>query len=194
MQVDGQAAVSFLLDEVVGPAVPDLDRAGAVVPLRDLTLEGRVLERVVFDVHGEVLGARVHRHAFRHGPAREHALALEAKVVVKPAGIVPLDDEDRPFRAPAPLAAGERLRCRLRIALGAVVTELRLLLHRFSSTFPQAPVPGAEPLHSDTGRRPVLNARETVCGRMQAKSPHNRLFMRFLAHETDGEKPVEPVD
>ena len=43
----------LLLDELVRAAVPDLDRAGAVVALRDLTLEGGVVEGVVLDVDGE---------------------------------------------------------------------------------------------------------------------------------------------
>ena len=64
VEAHGQPAVALLLDELVGPLVPDLDRAGAVLPLGDLALERRVLERVVLDVHGEVLLARLERHPF----------------------------------------------------------------------------------------------------------------------------------
>ena len=39
VQVDGETAVRLLLDELVRPAVPDLDRSGAVVAGRDLALE-----------------------------------------------------------------------------------------------------------------------------------------------------------
>src|SRR5207244_6245760 len=101
-----QPAVLLLLDELVRALVPDLDGARAVVPLRDLALEARVLERMVLDVHGEVLLARLERHALRHRPARERAVALEAEVVVEPPRIVPLDDEDRLLAA---LLAAERL-------------------------------------------------------------------------------------
>ena len=82
------------------PLVPDLDRAGAVVARRDLALERRVRERVILDVDGEMLRPRLERHALGDGPAGEHAVALEPEVVVEPAGVVALDDEDRaPCRA-----------------------------------------------------------------------------------------------
>ena len=70
-------------------------RAGAVLALRDLALEGGVVERVVLDVDGERALAGLERHALRHRPARERAVALEAEVVVEPPGVVALDDEDR---------------------------------------------------------------------------------------------------
>ena len=70
VQPNGQPAVLLLLEELVRAAVPDLDRARAVLALRDLALELRVLERVVLDVDGEVLLARLERHALRHRPAK----------------------------------------------------------------------------------------------------------------------------
>ena len=45
----------FSSTQLVRAVVPDLDRAGAVLALRDLALERRVVERVVLDVDGEVL-------------------------------------------------------------------------------------------------------------------------------------------
>ena len=63
-EAHGQTAVPLLLDELVGPLVPDLDRAGAVLPLGDLALELRVLERMVLDVDSEVLLAGLERHPF----------------------------------------------------------------------------------------------------------------------------------
>ena len=94
-EADGQAAVGLLLDELVGAAVPDLDRAGAVLARGDLALERRVVERVVLDVHGEVALPGLERDALGDGPARERAVALEAEVVVEPARVVALHDEDR---------------------------------------------------------------------------------------------------
>ena len=93
MEADREAAVLLLLDELVGAAVPDLDRAGAVLPRRDLALEVAVVERVILDVHRQVPLAERERHALRHRPAQEHPVPLEAEVVVEAARGVALDDE-----------------------------------------------------------------------------------------------------
>ena len=127
MPPDGEPAVALLLDELVRAAVPDLDRAGSVLALWDLALEGGVLERVVLDVHREVLLPRLEGNAFRHGPAGESAVALEPEVVVEPPRVVPLHDEDRLLTA---LLATERLRRLLRIALLLVLGQLGHLRHR----------------------------------------------------------------
>ena len=82
------------------PAVPDLDRPGPVLTRRDLALEGGVVERVVLDVHGEVALPGLERDPLRHRPARERAVALEAEVVVEPARVVALNDEERSRRSP----------------------------------------------------------------------------------------------
>src|SRR6185312_13819471 len=94
-QAHRQAAVALLLDRLVVAAVPDLDRPAAVLALRDLALEVRVVERVVLDVHGQVALALAQRDALGDGPARERAVALDAEVEVQAAGVVALDDEDR---------------------------------------------------------------------------------------------------
>jgi hypothetical protein len=107
---DRQAAVALLLQELVGARVPDLDGARSVLPGRDLPGERRVLERVVLDVDGEVALPRLERHALGDGPARERTVALEAEVVMEPARVVALDDEDRPARRA--VAVAERLRRR----------------------------------------------------------------------------------
>ena len=99
VEPERQAAVLLLLEQLVRAAVPDLHGPRAVLPLRDLALERPVLERMVFDVDREVLLAGLERHAFRHRPARECAVALEAKVVVERPRLVALDDEDRPLLA-----------------------------------------------------------------------------------------------
>src|SRR5581483_302107 len=124
VQAHGEAPVPLLLDELVGAPIPDLDRTGAVLPLRDLALERGVLERMVLDVDGEALLARLERDPLWHCPARERAGALEPEVVVETPGVVSLDDEDR--LAGGPLRA-ERLGSRLRVALAPVLGELRHL-------------------------------------------------------------------
>src|SRR5207249_2918866 len=120
VQPDRQPAVALLLNELIGAGVPDLHRARPVLALRDLALEGRVVERVILDVDGEVLLALLERHALRHRPARERAVALEPEVVMEPPRVVALNDEDRLF----PLAlAAERLWRLLPVALSLVFAE-----------------------------------------------------------------------
>src|SRR5204863_8726537 len=122
VQANGEAAVLLLLDELVGALVPDLDRAGAVLPLRDLPLEAGVVERVVLDVDGERPLPRLERNPLRHRPARERAVALEAEVVVEPPRVVTLDDEDRLL--PSFLRLAEGFRGLLGVALAPVLREL----------------------------------------------------------------------
>ena len=62
---------------------------------------------MILDVHGQVLRSRLERHALGDRPAEEDAVTLEPEVVVEPAGVVALDDEDRRLAA---LALRERLR------------------------------------------------------------------------------------
>src|SRR2546421_39839 len=100
--------------------LPAFARAGAVLALRDIPLEGRVVERVVLDVNGEMLLAWLERHALRHRPARERSVAFEPEVVVEPARVVTLDHEDRILRL---TFAGKRLAGLLRVALAPVLLE-----------------------------------------------------------------------
>src|SRR6185436_13169646 len=72
-------------------AIPQQHLAGAVLLLRDHALEFAVLERMVFGLHREALVGGVEARAFRHRPALEHALELEAKVVVQPRRRMALD-------------------------------------------------------------------------------------------------------
>ena len=66
-------------------AVPEQHRAAAVLALGDHALEAAVLDRVVLDLHGEALLGRVEARPLGHGPALEHAVELEAEVVVQAA-------------------------------------------------------------------------------------------------------------
>ncbi len=74
-----------------GPAVPEHDRPRPVFALRDHTLEGAVLDRMVLDVHRESLVARVEGRALRHGPAQQNTVQLQPEVVVEPRRRVLLD-------------------------------------------------------------------------------------------------------
>ena len=62
---------ALLLEQFVRPVVEDLDRPAAVLALRDLAVEGRVLERVVLDVDGQRACAGLDGYALRHGPRGE---------------------------------------------------------------------------------------------------------------------------
>src|SRR4029077_7980145 len=122
VQADGQPAVLLLLQELVGSAVPDLDSPGAVLALRDLAREGRVVERVILDVNGQRSLSRFEGHALRHGPAGERALALEAEVVMKAARVVALDHEDRLLAAL--LAFAKRLRSLVLVPLAPIFLQI----------------------------------------------------------------------
>ena len=64
-------------------------------PFGMIALEAAVLERMVLDLHREVVGLAIGGHALRQRPAHQHAVALEAEVVVQAARVVLLDDEAR---------------------------------------------------------------------------------------------------
>ena len=85
-----------------------------------------VVERVVLDVDGERALAGLERHALRHRPARERAVALEPEVVVEPPGVVALDDEDRLASPPRARATPNGSECARRIALAAILGQVAL--------------------------------------------------------------------
>jgi hypothetical protein len=83
------------LHRLPGPDVPHHHVAAAVPARRDDALEVEVLDRVVLHVHREPARPRVEGRSLRDGPAHQHAVDLEAQVVVQPARPVPLHDEPR---------------------------------------------------------------------------------------------------
>src|SRR5205085_6084415 len=114
---------ALLLDQLVAAVIPDLHGARAVLALGDDAREGRVLHRVVLGVNGQIALARLQRQPFRQRPAGQGVVHLQAQVVVQPAGVVALDDEDRPFAAaPRALVSG-RLRRLAGASLAPVVVE-----------------------------------------------------------------------
>src|SRR5215470_309830 len=86
------------LQQLESPGVPDDRRTGSVAAFGNDAFEVGVLDRVVLDVHGQALFVGAHRRPLGHGPALEHAVDLEAQIVVEPARRVLVDDE--------PVAAG----------------------------------------------------------------------------------------
>ena len=167
-----EPAVLLLLDELVGAPVPDLDRAGPVLPGRDLALEVAVVERVILDVHRQVPLAERERDALRHRPAQEHPVPLEAEVVVEAAGGVALDDEaERVARL-----AAERLGRALRIALLAVRVERHHCMIAHHELTATGSCGGHKPRLERIGlllARPLdvrLRARSQRFGRVELKS------------------------
>ena len=76
-----------------GAAIPQHHHAGAVA-IGDHALELAVLDRVILDVHRQPLVGGVDRRALRHRPRQQHAVVLDAEVVVQRGGQVLLDAEE----------------------------------------------------------------------------------------------------
>ena len=77
---------------------------------------------MILHVYREPARTAVHGQPLGNGPARERSVPLEAEIVVKTAGCVPLHDEDRLVTALR--ATFERLLRPSRIALSPVFREL----------------------------------------------------------------------
>ena len=103
-----------------GAAIPDHHGAAAVLTRRYRALEDAVLDRMVLRLHREPLDLRIEARPFGDGPAQQHAVELEAEVVVEPARRVLLDDVREALSRPL-LAA--RLRRAREVALAMVGRE-----------------------------------------------------------------------
>ena len=74
-------------------AVPQHDRAAAILAFRDRAFEIAVVERMIFHLDRKALVVRIERRAFGHRPGFEDAVELKPQVVVQPRGVMFLDDE-----------------------------------------------------------------------------------------------------
>ncbi len=104
-------------------AIPEDDIAAAIFALRNRAFEVAIVERMIFDMDGEPLFARHEARAARDGPAFQNAVEREAKVIVKPARGVFLNDEEIVVLGPCPPA---RLRCFVEVAFLPVGFERHL--------------------------------------------------------------------
>src|SRR5215217_1610992 len=84
---------ALLVEVAVAPRVPHDHRSGAVARPPDHALEVAVGERVVLDLDGEPLLARIGRRPLRNRPRLQHAVDLEPEVVVQRRRRVLVDDE-----------------------------------------------------------------------------------------------------
>src|SRR3984893_3671773 len=74
--------------------VPDHHRSGSVLARRNHTLEFRIFERMVLRPYGQALVRRVHRKSFGYCPGCQDAIYGQPKIIMKPTGIVFLNDKD----------------------------------------------------------------------------------------------------
>ncbi len=124
------------LERLVGAPVPDLHRPRPVLALRDLALEGQVLERVVLGVDRQPVLLRMRRQPLRQRPRDGHPVALQPQVPVQAPGVVLLDDEP-PTLAIRPAAArlGRTVERPLALVLGEPLLRHASIVGRASSSW-----------------------------------------------------------
>jgi hypothetical protein len=107
-------------------AVPHDDTARSVVAGRNDALEVAVLQRMILDVHGEPLVGRVERRSLGHGPGHEHAVELEAEIVVQMArGMLVNHEELASGLGPAARRLGRSVELALRAVVGEEIVGRR---------------------------------------------------------------------
>src|SRR5436190_18102647 len=84
----------FAVNAVI-PAVPHHHCASAILALRDNSFEVFVFDRMIFDFHCEMFFTSFPRQAFGQRPRFQHALHLEAEIVMQTARSVFLNDKTR---------------------------------------------------------------------------------------------------
>src|SRR5690606_13649705 len=91
------------------PRIPDDYRAAAIFTLGYRAFAARIFERMILDMHRKALFAGNEAWTQRHGPAFQDAVHFEAKVIMQPARIMFLHDEEITFRPCrlAPRLAGQ---------------------------------------------------------------------------------------
>src|SRR5690242_9145445 len=91
--------VAILRAWFVPAFVPDDDIPCAIVILGDDAFEVTVVEGVVFGLNRQVMVVRVHAGAFGYSPTLQHAVHLEAEVIMERCGVMLL--HHKPKFAPA---------------------------------------------------------------------------------------------
>src|SRR5690606_6121764 len=74
-------------------AIPQHDRAATVLSLRDDAFEAAVLERMILHMYGQAAVGGIQARALGDGPAFQHTIQFEAKIVVEATRRVLLDHE-----------------------------------------------------------------------------------------------------
>jgi hypothetical protein len=105
-----------------GAAVPEHDRSGAILFLRDDSFELAVFERMILDMNCEPLVRRIEAWALRDRPALERPVELEPEVVVHATSRMLLDYKAQSVRGAARFPSA-RLGRLAEIALVAVLLQ-----------------------------------------------------------------------
>jgi hypothetical protein len=103
--------------------VPQHDGAAAVLALGNRALEVAVADRMILDLHREPLDGRIGHGTLGHRPRLEHAVELEAEVVVEVRRGVLLHDERERFVGGAVTRAAGRLRSAGEVPHAAILLE-----------------------------------------------------------------------
>ena len=74
-------------------AVPEHDRAAAILAFGNRAFEVTIVQRVVFHLHGQALVLGIERRSLGHSPGLEDAVEFEAQVIMEPRGVMFLDDK-----------------------------------------------------------------------------------------------------
>src|SRR5206468_2907361 len=82
-----------VVEHLVGALVPDHHGAAPVLALWDHTLEARVFQRVILDLHRETFLAWIEGRPLRHRPRRHGVTDLKSEVVMQGGRAMLLDDE-----------------------------------------------------------------------------------------------------
>src|SRR5690625_2521242 len=96
--VDAEFEVSLLhsllrINERLPPAtIPEKDSAAAIFILWDRPFEITIFERVILGLDRQTFLARHEAWALGHGPAFQHAIHFQTKIVMQPARIMFLDE------------------------------------------------------------------------------------------------------
>ena len=102
-------------------AIPDHHGAGAVT-FRNHAFEIAVVERMILDLHRQMLLSRLEARPLGQRPAAQHAILFQPQIVVQPAGVMLVNHETRPRPLPAAFAA--RLRRAREVSLVAIGLEV----------------------------------------------------------------------
>ena len=110
----------FTVNAVI-PAVPHHHRPSAILALRDNSFEVFVFDRMIFHFHCEMFFTSFPGQPFGQRPRFQHALHLEAEIVMQTARSVFLNDKTRrAFDFRWQRLASSRLGCLLEVAFPLV--------------------------------------------------------------------------
>src|SRR5215213_8540694 len=81
------------VDYVVVAAIPKHHCSCAVIAFGNGAFKSTILDGMILDVHGEPFISLLRRHSFGNSPRFENPLHFKPKIIMKPAGVVFLNDK-----------------------------------------------------------------------------------------------------